>query len=117
MSQITLAAYVKGLLVSGGHTARDRVLCDYVAETRRVMNAGVFQDPMYSRIPEFLRSGHFTSDNADDGSAVIRFHGVLRRETDVLRLYRLVLENCSLVVTEENDPKRDGRRVLRVVRG
>jgi hypothetical protein len=61
-----------------------------------------------------LEKGFRSKQDGDD--VLTRFYGSPRDEHDMLGHYTRVLENVNLQVAQENDPERDGRRMLRVVK-
>lgn len=114
----TVAQRVKGILVSSGHDDEKRagvvVLSQHDLEaTQRAYEETGRIGNIWTRVAS---PDYFTSDPEGDG-ALLKYWGSIHREEERLRLYRLAIENCGFRVTEENDPGREGRRVLRVVRG
>mgnify|MGYP000870380783 CR=1 FL=1 len=119
--QFSMAQRAKGILVSAGHNTDDSV-------TREIAFGTTERDIAWRNRQETgRRAGSLTVTNSfcEDifstqpvahDEALVRYEGSPRRDADRLRLYRLALENCSFRVTEEGDPEREGRRILRVVR-
>lgn len=115
--QYTVAQRVKGILVSSGHDDEKRVGAVIVSQHDLEAAHRAYEEvgrigTIWTRVTS---KDYFTSDPDGDG-AVLKYWGSIHREEERLRLYRLAIENCGFQVTEEDDPGREGRRVLRVVR-
>lgn len=117
--QYTVAQRVKGILVSSGHNNKERAAGDRLPSREETEAARRAYDEM-GRIGVMkiqIGSGdYFTVDPEGEG-ALLKYRGSALREEERLRLYRLAVENCGFLVTEEDDAERPGRRALRVVRG
>lgn len=113
----TVAQRVKGILVSSGHNDKKRAAPDLpTADEMDAARRAYDELGRTGTLKVKIGSGdYFTSDPDGDG-ALVGYHGSVHREEERLRLYRLAVENCSFRVTEESDPKRPGRTLLRVVR-
>lgn len=116
MSEYTVAQRSKGILVSSGHNTTERI-------TREIVTEGMEDDITDRHFRETgrrsgdvpFRADYFTSDPVGD-EALVRYWGSALKEEGRFRLYRLALENCLFLVTEEDDPERSGRKRLRVAR-
>lgn len=116
--QYTVAARVKGILVSAGHTDEGRAV-DLFLPSRDEREAAreAYEDLGRTGAVSYrVSTGDYFTSKADGEEAVVRYHGSVHREAERLGLYRLAIENCGFPVTEEGDPKRASRKVLRVVR-
>lgn len=120
--EFSMAQRAKGILVSSGHNTRNHVSREIAFGTteREISwrNRRETGRRSTSRVStNSFRSDVFSTEKVTHDEALIVYHGSPVREADRLRLYRLALENCMFRVTEESDPVRPGRRLLRVVRG
>lgn len=114
----TVAKQVKDILVSSGHNTRKSAFKGVFPVSDAVKQAHLYDKETGTPIPfsHVMAAGeHFTSE-PDGEEAVVNYWGSVHREEERLRLYRLAVENCSFVVTEEDDPERKGRKRLRVAR-
>ncbi|QBZ72066.1 hypothetical protein SEA_KRADAL_170 [Streptomyces phage Kradal] len=119
--KFTMAQRATGLLVSSGHNSKARVdheigfeVTERNIATRTRWETGRRASSCIAT--NSFREDFFSAEHVDDDTALIAYHGSPLREADRFRLYRLTLENCSFTVTEEDDPAREGRKLLRVVR-
>lgn len=116
--QYTVAQRVKGILVSSGHNDKKRASSDTLPTADQMEAARRAYEELgrTGALKVQVSSGdYFTSDPEGDG-ALLKYWGSVHREEERLRLYRLAVENCGFRVTEDDDPERSGRRMLRVVR-
>lgn len=116
----TVAQRVKGILVSSGHNTQDRIDHEiaFGSTERAIARRGREETGRRSTFTFTMAAfagEYFTSEAEEDG-ALVRYWGSVLREEERLRLYRLAVENCSFLVTEEDDPDRPGRKLLRVGR-
>jgi|SRR5690606_10002579 len=119
--QFSMAQRAKGILVSAGHNTDDSVTREIAFGTTERDIAWRNRQETGRRagsltVTNSFREDIFSTQPVAHDEALVRYEGSPRRDADRLRLYRLALENCSFRVTEEDDPEREGRRILRVVR-
>lgn len=108
--------FVKNYLSNGGQTAAEFTFAKCGSEFGHALARGTAQDPIHSRIPEAYSQGGFSAKKDGQEESLVRYIGNPDSEALYLGRYRQILENCQLVVTEETDPARSGRMLLRVAR-
>lgn len=112
----TTAQRVKGILISNGHNDEKRS-SDYSPEPpeEREQARRTYEEwGEFKRPKVILSSGEYFTSEPEGAEAIVRYWGSVHREEERLMLYRLAVENCSLVVAKEEDPNREGRKRLRV---
>lgn len=117
----TAADRVKGILVSAGHNSERQVdrevgfeLTERTIALRHRMETRRRSSDLVAT--KGFREDFFVSTSVGPDEALVSYQGSPLREVDRFRLYRLALENCAFTVTEEDDPEREGRKLLRVKR-
>lgn len=117
----TVAQRVKGILVSSGHNTQDHISHEIAFGTteRAIAERGRTETGRRSTFGYTMAkfAGEYFTSTPDGEEALVAYSGSVHREGERLRLYRLAIENCSFQVTEEDDPDRPGRTLLRVARG
>lgn len=102
---------VSYFLASGGFNSVKKLDEVSLDEWRRV------RDEPNARAPEAVKRSGYVAKDVEDGLVTVTFQGSPVREPDMLRLYADVLRNCEYEVEETGDPKREGRRMLKVAGG
>jgi hypothetical protein len=119
--QFSTAGRVKEILISAGHNSERQVdheigheVTERTITLRHRSETGRKASDLVAT--KGFRSDFFVSTHVGPDEALVSYQGSPLVEPDRFRLYRLALENCALTVTEEDDPEREGRRLLRVKR-
>ena len=117
----TAAQRATGILVSAGHNSKAKVDHEVGFEVTEQNIAWRHRRETGRRSSSLIatnnfREDHFETEHISADEALISYRGSPLREADRFRLYRLALENCAFTVTEEDDPQREGRKLLRVKR-
>jgi hypothetical protein len=112
----TVAQRVKGILISNGHNDEKRSSDDPPLSPEELEQARRMYEEWgeIKRPKVLLSSGEYFTSKPDGAEAIVRYWGSVHREGERLMLYRLAVENCSLLVAEEDDPDHEGRKRLRV---